>query len=116
MPEVCRVEDINANDGKEVCVDIGNGKEWLMLFVRDGEVLAYKNSCPHQARALNFAPDRFLFTPERQLMCSHHGATFTLPDGVCVAGPCKGSVLHKLGTSVENGVVSVLPVSLANPG
>ena len=107
MPEVCRIQDIKADGGKEVCVDIGNGNEWLMLFVCDGEVVAYKNSCPHQGRALNFAPDRFLFAPEGQLMCSHHGATFTLPDGMCVAGPCKGSALQRVATSVTDGVVSV---------
>lgn len=107
MPEVCRIEDIKADGGKEVCVDIGNGNQWLMLFVRDGEVLAFQNSCPHQGRALNFAPDRFLFTPEGQLMCSHHGATFILPEGVCVAGPCKGSILKSVKTKVEDGIVSV---------
>jgi nitrite reductase/ring-hydroxylating ferredoxin subunit len=107
VPEVCRIEEINPDTGKEVDVKTEEGVMWLMLFVRDGEVLAFHNRCPHQARALNFAPDRFLFTPDGQLMCSHHGATFKLPGGLCSAGPCKGSSLEAVKTTVNGGVVSI---------
>lgn len=107
MPEVCRVEDISPESGKEVSVKTDQGVMWLMMFVRDGEVLAFHNRCPHQGRALNFAPDRFLFTPDGQLMCSHHGATFNLPGGRCTAGPCKNSSLEAVATSVSDGVVSI---------
>ncbi len=107
MPEVCRIEDINPETGKEVSVETDKGRIWLMLFVRDGEVLAFNNCCPHQGRALNFAPDRFMFTPKGELVCSHHGATFNLPDGQCSGGPCKGSTLESFKTTVCDGVVSI---------
>ena len=107
MPEVCRVEDINPESGKEVNVNTGSSMLWLMLFVRDGEVLAFHNRCPHQGRALNFAPDKFLFTPDGQLMCSHHGAAFKLPEGRCTAGPCKNSLLESVPVTVTDGVVFI---------
>lgn len=107
MAEVCRIEDINPDTGKEVSVETEQGRAWLMLFVREGEVLAFHNRCPHQGRALNFAPDRFIFTPGGELMCSHHGATFNLPDGQCSGGPCKGSALEAVKVTVSDGIVSI---------
>ncbi|MDX1556051.1 MAG: Rieske (2Fe-2S) protein, partial [Xanthomonadales bacterium] len=41
--------------GKEVRVDRPEGPMWLMLFDRDGEISAWRNVCPHQGRALNWA-------------------------------------------------------------
>jgi len=78
-----------------------------MLFESDGEVLAYHNACPHQGRALNFAPDRFILSKEGQLVCPHHGATFELINGFCVAGPCKGSSLKAVTVKVVDGEVLI---------
>lgn len=103
MPVVCRLEEINPGSGKEVSVD--GGKTWLMLFVSGDGVVAYKNACPHQGRALNFAPDRFILSKEGQLVCPHHGATFDLGSGFCVAGPCKGSSLEAVTVRVVDGEV-----------
>lgn len=101
---ICLVEDIGES-GKEARLDGPNGPEWLMLFRRDGVLTAWRNVCPHQGRSLNFAPDKFLFTPKGHLVCAHHGASFTLEDGTCVEGPCKGARLAPVEVAVEDGWV-----------
>lgn len=101
---LCALSDIG-EDGREVRVDGEGGPRWLMLFHRGGEVSAWLNVCPHQGRALNWAPNRFIFSADDRLVCSHHGASFELPGGECVAGPCKGARLTPVPIRVENGFV-----------
>jgi nitrite reductase/ring-hydroxylating ferredoxin subunit len=101
---LCEVSAIGEH-GKEVQIDGATGPQWLMLFHRDGQLTAWRNVCPHQGRSLNWAPDEFLFGPEGLLICSHHGATFELPSGNCVDGPCKGARLTSVGIRVEEGWV-----------
>ena len=93
---LCRLSEIGES-GKEVRMTSDSGVQWLMLFVRGGKLSAWRNVCPHQGRSLNFAPDKFLFSDQGNLVCCHHGASFDLADGRCIEGPCKGASL----TSVE---------------
>jgi nitrite reductase/ring-hydroxylating ferredoxin subunit len=76
-----------------------------MLFSQNGNILAFHNSCPHQGRNLNWAPDRFLISPEGLLVCAHHGASFELPSGECLEGPCRGAHLKAVGISVRDGEI-----------
>ncbi len=103
---LCRVEEIPEGGGKEVIL-AGDGDEarYVALFRRDGRVIAYDNSCPHAGRPLNWAPDRFLFTPAGHLVCTAHGATFVLETGVCILGPCIGASLRPFAVRIEDGAV-----------
>lgn len=101
---LCAVSDIGP-EGREARVEDDAGPRWLMLFHRDGELSAWQNVCPHQGRALNWAPNRFLFSAEGHLVCSHHGATFELSAGECVAGPCRGARLKPVDITVRDGRV-----------
>lgn len=105
MQLLCRVEEISPEFGKEVCIDGRQGNTWIMLFRLNDKVLAYQNSCPHQGKALNFAPDRFILSDENQLVCPHHGAAFELKNGLCVSGPCKGSSLQAVAITIADGEV-----------
>lgn len=89
--------------GKEIRTDGPAGPNWLMLFNRDGKLTAWRNACPHQGRALNWAPDQFLFDPDGRLVCCHHGASFDLADGRCVGGPCLGARLTPVAVTVRDG-------------
>jgi len=100
MQAVCRLEDIKPESGREVSVDTESGVVWLMLFRRGDHVLAFFNNCPHQGRALNLGPERFLFDTHGQLVCPHHGACFDLQSGKCVSGPCQGDSLKRLKTRI----------------
>lgn len=77
----------------------------LVVLRHEDRVIAYYNECPHQGRALNFASNRFLFTPAGNLVCPHHGAAFQPGDGLCVSGPCLGQSLHPFEVKVEDGWV-----------
>lgn len=65
-----------------------------IILINQGDTIsAWLNICPHQGRPLNYAPDKFLLTPEGHLMCAAHGATFDTQSGECINGPCKGATL-----------------------
>ena len=91
---LCSIDHV-PETGKEVFLDGPGGGTYLLLIRRDGDILAWHNACPHQGRALNWAADRFLFDDDGRLVCPHHGATFELPSGDCIAGPCQGERLKR---------------------
>lgn len=77
-----------------------------VILVKTGEqaspqVCAWLNICPHQGRPLNYAPNKFLQTPDGLLMCASHGATFDMQTGECVGGPCKGANLRAVPVTVD---------------
>jgi nitrite reductase/ring-hydroxylating ferredoxin subunit len=102
--QLCSIGEIS-EQGTEVWITEGVARRYLMLFRRGATVLGYHNVCPHQGRSLNFAPDRFHFTPEGWLMCAHHGACFDLDSGRCVDGPCEGAGLRPLKLEIRDGEV-----------
>ena len=85
---------------------IDGGNEPLILY-RDpqGEVRAWFNVCPHAGRRLDFAPGKFLRSKAGELVCAVHGASFALPQGNCVAGPCRGDCLRAVPVHVAEGEV-----------
>jgi len=101
---LCKLSDIGVA-GKEVRVNTDAGVHWLMIFHREDRLTAWQNACPHQGRALNWAPDKFLFSEEGLLVCCHHGATFDLANGRCSDGPCKGAQLKAVEVVVNDGEV-----------
>lgn len=103
---LCRVSEIGET-GKEVRLKSDEGMQWLMLFVRDGALTAWRNVCPHQGRSLNFAPDKFLFSDRGYLVCCHHGASFDLSSGTCVDGPCKGAMLTPIDVEIDGDEISI---------
>lgn len=104
---LCKLSDIGES-GREVRVQGADGMQWLMLFLRDGELTAWRNVCPHQGRSLNFAPDKFLFSDKGHLVCCHHGASFDLSDGSCIEGPCKGALLTPVEVTINSGEVCLV--------
>jgi nitrite reductase/ring-hydroxylating ferredoxin subunit len=106
---LCKACDVS-DTGTEVMIHALDGAWFAMLFKRNDHILAYRNACPHQGRNLNWAPDRFLFSDEGQLVCAHHGACFDLATGECTQGPCKGHRLEPVPVSVRDGEVWLTPV------
>jgi nitrite reductase/ring-hydroxylating ferredoxin subunit len=96
----CRVDDIPDGGAIEVRLE-GEHPQSLLLLRKDDRVYAYLNICPHAAQALNWGPDRFLFTPEGHLVCGVHGATFEVDTGQCILGPCLGRRLTRFETEVR---------------
>jgi len=88
---------------------IGEG-DWPFrgFVVRQGDaVFAYQNYCVHVGHPLNWSPHRFLSKDKSAIICSSHGATYTIETGECFAGPGAGKVLRKVDVSVRDGIVYV---------
>jgi len=89
----------------EVEAGIDGDHESLVLY-RDGDsVRGWLNICPHAGRRLDWAPGQFLKSKGGDLVCAAHGASFSLNDGECVAGPCKGDRLRAVALQVRDGQV-----------
>lgn len=110
--QLCTVEEIDPDTGKEVEITVNGERHYLMMLRRDDRVFAYHNECPHQGRALNYAIDRFLLKEER-VICPHHGATFAIEDGRCLGGACRGVGLRSVAVEVREGVVCCLEGDLS---
>lgn len=65
----------------------------------------YVDRCPHAGWPLAAFDERFLTRDGAHILCSGHGALFTLEDGACVAGPCAGEALEGWPVAVSAGEV-----------
>ena len=94
-------------DGGLTAIDavVDGDAESLILHRRGDTVRAWFNVCPHAGRRLDWAPNQFLVSKDGHLVCAVHGATFSLPDGACIAGPCRGDRLREVPVDVRDGAV-----------
>lgn len=102
-----RLEELDDPGCREF--QIGQGDWPFKGFVvrQGGQVFAYQNVCKHAGHPLNLKPEHFLSGDGSQIICSSHGALYDIPTGVCVAGPCPGTVLNKVDVQIENGDIIV---------
>lgn len=101
---LARFEDLNDRGVTEVQAVLGGQSESLLLLRAGDSVRAFHNVCPHAGRPLNWAPGRFL-VESGLLICAAHGASFSIPEGRCVLGPCRGQSLAEVAVCVEAGEV-----------
>jgi nitrite reductase/ring-hydroxylating ferredoxin subunit len=74
------------------------------FLVRSGPTIrGYVDSCPHAGWPLGF-DDRYLTRSGEHILCSGHGALFSL-DGVGVTAPCLGERLTAWPVEVRDGDV-----------
>lgn len=96
--------------GRGVRFSLGEGEGAACGFAvrHGGAVHAYVNRCPHMGTELDWQPGEFFDVAGLYLVCATHGALFQPATGSCVAGPCRGASLEKLGTREDNGRVLLL--------
>lgn len=97
---VCALEAVS--DPGARAFTLGGG-DWPLrgFVVRHGaQVVAYVNRCPHAGHPLNWRPDQFLTADHSLILCGSHGALFDIATGECVAGPCAGRGLKRIGVQV----------------
>ncbi len=94
------------DDGEGRAFDFRSGEALFSLIaVRQGErIIAYENDCPHARQPLERFDGRVVMMEQRYLVCSAHGASFRVEDGVCVGGPAKGG-LTPFPVAVRDGDV-----------
>jgi nitrite reductase/ring-hydroxylating ferredoxin subunit len=72
-----------------------------------GELMAYRNQCPHQPLSLDYGDGDFFTEDGALLLCRNHGALFDPASGRCVEGPCYGAHLLPLPVREKDGTVTV---------
>jgi nitrite reductase/ring-hydroxylating ferredoxin subunit len=101
---LCRLADIPENGAKGF--PGADGAFTGLIAVRQGDdVYVYENACPHIGTPLDWTPDRFLAADGRYLICATHGAQFTIANGFCVTGPCRGDRLTPVEFSLRDGAI-----------
>lgn len=98
---LCAVSDLEENVGRSFRSPAGE----VILVLRDAQVYAWQNVCPHLGINLEFNPDEFMDCEQHYLLCSNHGALFQVEDGRCVAGPCSGESLLSVPIRVASGEI-----------
>lgn len=102
---LCRIDQL-ADPGTQNAVLSEGGEELDIIIVQtNGERRAYVNCCPHQFIPLETFPNRFLTEDKQYLVCSGHGARFSLRTGECMHGPCLGKSLDRLAIAEKDGAV-----------
>jgi len=101
---LCALADVPDGGAFGVEAPVHGAVEALLLLRRGEEVRAFLNVCPHAGRRLDWAPDRFIVS-EGTVVCAAHGASFTIPSGECVGGPCRGAQLRAVAVLVRDGDV-----------
>jgi len=81
----------------------------------DGVAVAYVNRCAHVPAEMDWQPGQFWDLEKRFIICSVHGALYDPPNGVCVAGPCRGARLHAIQLKEEGGHVHWYPSDRIQP-
>ncbi len=81
-------------------IELGGESTPVLALRSGGEVRVFHNVCPHAGRRLEVAPGRFIIDADT-VVCAAHGACFTIPDGSCVAGPCRGQSLRELSCELR---------------
>ncbi len=104
---VGRVDELEDPGSREF--RIGEG-DWPFrgFVVRQGQdVFAYQNHCMHLGHPMNWKPDSFLTKDRANIICASHGATYEIPTGLCIAGPCLGKSLRALPIEIRDDVIFV---------
>ena len=103
---LCRLEDLA--DGQARGFGGAPGSFTGLFAVRQGDAFyVYLNSCPHIGVPLDWAPDQFLSTDGRHLVCATHGAEFEIATGECISGPCLGDRLEHVMIEIKDGIVFI---------
>jgi len=101
---LCAIADVPDGGAVAAHASIDGVPEALIVLRRGERIEAFYNICPHAGRRLDWAPGRFLFD-SGLLVCAAHGATFTVPDGKCTSGPCRGQTLLPIPIALRDGDV-----------
>jgi nitrite reductase/ring-hydroxylating ferredoxin subunit len=103
---ICALADIPEEGSRGFTLGTG---DWplrgFLVRLREREVRAYVNHCPHAGHPLNLQPNQFLTQDRSLILCNSHGALFEKGTGYCVAGPCAGRSLECIAVEVIDGYV-----------
>ena len=102
---LCRLDEIPDGGAAAVNVESSTGGFSLVLLRSGERVYAYHNECPHAGRRLDWSPGKFL-VKDGVIICAAHGATFDVPTGACLGGPCRNG-LARIAVKIDDGVITL---------
>ena len=104
---LCRFDDLPEPGARGFEFATGDAPFRAFVVRRGGEVFGYLDVCPHAGWPLAVRDERRLTREGDYLICTGHGALFTVGDGACVSGPCEGRALDPWPVRVTGEVVVV---------
>lgn len=93
---ICTLEGISDPGSRAFDVQINGEQLSGFIVLKDSQVFAYRNSCPHTGSPLDWVEHQFLDMDQQFIQCAVHDARFDVASGLCIAGPCSGDSLLKL--------------------
>lgn len=109
MPEVRIEKGALLGEGETNVFEIPEAQHgengFVICFL--GQLLAYKNECPHWSVDLDLGSEHFFDEELERIHCKNHGALFVLPSGLCETGPCLGRSLIRYEVRVDGEDVIV---------
>ena len=103
MTLLCPAEQVVP--GRATLVRLSQTASVILVRGANGELIAWRNVCPHMGIELDWVPKRLLTRDGRFLRCTGHGALFEAGTGLCTRGPCQGETLTRAPIRVESGQV-----------
>ena len=101
---LCNLDEIKDPGSRGfVFPDLENAR--LVLIKKNGQLTAFRNSCPHTGAPMEWKPDQFLDYESEFIQCALHGALFDTQTGECLRGPCVGEFLHEELLEVDEQAV-----------
>lgn len=88
----------------------GSGPNIFRMFVvhaADHGHRGFLNLCPHASLTLDRGTGEFLTRDRGAIFCRQHCAMFTLTDGYCFEGACRGESLHAIELDIVGDWVCV---------
>ncbi len=102
---LCRLDELSDPGSRGVSFERDGETRSAFVVLRDGQVFAYENACPHTGAPLDWVEHQFLDADGALIQCAVHDARFHIETGRCLAGPCPGAFLTPLGVVVEQEAV-----------
>jgi len=89
----CQLDEIADGRARNFVLQMRNGRFHGFVVRRNDAVHGYVDQCPHAGLPLAQKLDAYLTPDGSLIVCSWHGALFTIEGGTCVGGPCSGQRL-----------------------
>lgn len=103
-PRIVSLEEVPEDGTVVFTARDEDGTDEVVLTRREGEVMAYRNTCPHWTDVRLDSGDGALVR-NGELVCTRHGATFERDSGYCNFGPPEGAVLDAVEVTVRDDAV-----------